>query len=944
MTEEAPLIEATKAQISEGVEARRILELPGLNTLNALALLQPGAAPNNNNRPGSGFVVNGARTRSNNFMIDGANNNDQSLMIPRQNVPPEVLGEFRIITNNFSAEFGRNAGSVVQQITKSGTNEFHGIGRWSWLGNGLNSLTTGQQRTFNTQKTAGRSDYDALRASRGVLVRNQWLISGGGPIKPSHTFFYTSYDFDRRRSTAVPIAATISAAGFQILEQNQAQFAQGAVQFLKNTYPVANDPTSRGNVPVRMPDGSTLSIPIHQYNRGAGAALSYGRDIHRGLLKIDTKLSERDTMSFRYLNDNDTDPGSPAPLPVNQQGQIIGNQNATLNHVRVFSPTLISEGRLTYGRRNATFPENYPPQFSITGSLLPQIGNQNFPQYRIDNLYEVTNNWSWTHSRHTTRFGSNYMQYRLNSFFAPQLRGVITYPSMADYLFDRNASFNQYAGTGSVPAKTHEFQWFFGDDWRVVSSLTLNLGVRYEYTSAPFGYFSNAKADINNWSPRLGFAWSPKSSSGLLGWLSGNGKLAVRGGYAISYDQVFQNILLNNARNYPRGVTVTQSGLNGARLWDEASRSRLAPAGPEDFVRLGGNPNTLPVRLFSPNERIQQPYGQQYSLGIERQFAGDYVFKLFYVGTRGINLVREVESNIGFYKAAVDANPALYQSVLAGLLPTRVSNQDAYRRDPSRGSILIGDGYGQSTFHSMQLTVEKRFTKGLQFEGNYTWSSFINDTDDILGGQANRTLPSVPFNLRLDRARSGFDQPHRFVANWVYQLPNYREGRGLTGRLIGGWEVSGIATMNKGTPFTVLNGNNALGILPGQIGTIDLSQRAGFNPAGAPGTGTGQSQVTTPRWIAYPFNSAQIGAGANVLRVGDTYNFDLALVKNVHTFRESQHRLQFRWEVSNVFNHRNFADIPTNTATNSTPTTFLNLGFTNNIEGRTMIVVARYIW
>jgi hypothetical protein len=151
------MIESTRAQLSRGVDANAILALPGLNTLTGLALLAPGTLPNLQGRPGSGFVVNGARTRSNNFMIDGANNNDQSLSTPRQTVAPEVLAEFRIITNNFSAEFGRSSGSVVQQITRSGTNEYHGIMRWSWLGNGYDALTTGEQRTFNAQKAAGRN-------------------------------------------------------------------------------------------------------------------------------------------------------------------------------------------------------------------------------------------------------------------------------------------------------------------------------------------------------------------------------------------------------------------------------------------------------------------------------------------------------------------------------------------------------------------------------------------------------------------------------------------------------------------------------------------------------------------------------------------------------------------------------------------------------------------
>jgi hypothetical protein len=262
--------------------------------------------------------------------------------------------------------------------------------------------------------------------------------------------------------------------------------------------------------------------------------------------------------------------------------------------------------------------------------------------------------------------------------------------------------------------------------------------------------------------------------------------------------------------------------------------------------------------------------------------------------------------------------------------------------DPSKGSILVGDGYAQSSYHSMQLTLEKRFTKNFQIEGNYTWSSFINDSDDILGGQANRTLPSVPFNLRLDRARSGIDQPHRLVVNYVYQFPELFKSQGVMGRIVDGWQLSGITTYSSGTPFSVLNGNNPLGILAGQISTVNLSQRAGYNSAGTPGTGTA-SGVTNPMWIAYANNSGLIGAGANILRTGGTANYDAALGKSIRTFGENQ-SLQFRWEVFNVFNHRNFTVIPSNTASSSTNNTlFLNLGQTN-VSGRTMLFGVRYNW
>lgn len=933
VTEEAPLIESTRAQISRGVETARILALPGLNAQNGLALLQPGAVANTTG-PGSGLVVNGARSRSNNYMLDGANNNDQSLSVPRQNIPAEALGEFRIITNNFSAEFGRNSGAIVQQNTKSGTNEFHGIARWSWQGNGLNALTTAQQRTFNAQKNAGASDFIALRRSRAVQVDHTGVLSGGGPIVKDKHFFFTTYERNWFRSSAVPITTAFSPDAIRLLEQNASFFAPGVVDFIKNTWPVANDPTSQGSVNVALPDGRTLALARQQFNRATaeGGAISYAADFHRGLIRTDHRLGQKDNLFVRYLVDNTMDPfgGSGVQaIPINNVGFQGRTHNLSVNHVRVFTPTLVSESRFSYARREAAFPENQSTFISVSG--LPGIGNQNFPQGRTDNAYEWTNNWSWTKGRHTMRFGGNYMYYHLDSFFAPNSRGTVQYTSISNLLFDLNALWSRYAGNGNVDAKTHEYQFFFADDYRVTNTLTLNLGARYEYTSAPFGFFSNAKADNNNWAPRIGFAWAPRDDN----WLFGGGKFVLRGGYAITYDQVFQNILLNNGRNFPRGVQINDPAVSGRRLW--LAQNQPPALEPEEFVRRGGNPLLLAERLFSPNKRISQPYSQQMSMGIERQFATNYVFKLFYVGTRGLKLVREVERNLGFTTSAIAANPGLLGPITAGMQPVT----GGVRTDPTRGSILIGDGLAMSNYHSMQTTVEKRFANGLQFEVNYTWSTYISESDDILGGQTNRTLPSTPFNLRLDRGRSIYDVPHRLVANYVYQFPEFAKDSPILNRIIGGWMLSGVTTFQQGLPFTVLNSNNALGILPGQISTVQLSQRASYNPSGAPATAT---PAANARFIANPTNSGVIGnLGANTERVGNTYNFNMGLSKEIRTFNENN-KLQFRWEVSNVFNYRNFSAIPSrNVDANTNQTTFMNLGFTN-VGGRTMLVAIRYVF
>jgi outer membrane receptor protein involved in Fe transport len=926
VTETTALLETTQSQVVKTVDDRTILELPGRNVLNGLALLNPGVLPTNNGRPGSGFAVNGNRTRSNNFTIDGANNNDQSLSIPRQNLPPEAIGEFQLITNTFAAEFGRNAGSYVNVITRSGTNEYHGIAHYTWQGNGWDSLTTGQQRTYNAQRAAGLADKQALRAARSVVVDNVYGGTVGGPVKKDHTFFFTSLDFDDVRQTVSSVTRpAISQAGINALNAVSSQFAPGALDFLLKTFPVANDPTNNGSVPVMNAAGDTIAtVPFLAFNRTLNGGLPYGTDFWRYLAKIDTKINSKDQLSFRYIIDDSNDPGSPASIPGQEVGQISRNQSFTINDVYAITSNLINESRLTYSRRNISFPENFPTAFSIAGAAAFAIGNPNFPQSRIDNSYELTDNLSLIRGRHNWKFGVNALRYDLNSFFAPNLRGTIAYASLSDFLFDQNASFAQFAGNGSVPARTYETGLFAQDDWRVNQDLTLNLGLRYEYVTTPFGFFSNAESDLNNFGPSVGAAWNPKGFR--------NGRFVLRGGYRLSYDQVFQNVLLNVSRNFPRAVQVVNDSVDNARPY-----IALPPAPqPQDFVSRGGDPNMLPLRLYSPNKRIDQPLSQQFTLGVQYQLANDYVVKLDYISTKGSNLIREVEANVGF--------------------TAPIGN--GLRQDPTKGSILIGDGIADSIYHAGQVTLEKRFGEtpfgAFQFNVNYTYSSFISESDDILGGQTNRTLPADPRNPELDRARSGFDQPNRFVASYTYGIPKLEAGSGLVksvvDRVVNGWELSGVTTIADGTPYSVLNANNALGVLPGQINTVERSQRVTLNQNGIFPTVSATNAQGVPvnpnaRFIVNANNSGILGTlGANTQRTGGINNTNLALVKNVKTLGESQ-SLQIRWEVFDVFNRRNFTSIPANTASNNTNLdTFLNLGRTNNIVGRSMLFTARYIF
>src|SRR5205085_3353542 len=309
----------------------------------------------------------------------------ESLSIPRQNLPPEAIQEFQIITNTFEAEYGRNAGSYVNQITRSGTNEFHGTGFETWNGNGKDSLTTSQQRSFNANKAAfpNLTDKQILRRIRDVTVENIFGFTIGGPIKKNHTFFFNSLDFDRFRTTVSSASrAALDAPSRALLQANRNLFASpAAVDFLLNTFPVANDPTPAGGtlagsqVTARTANNTAVgTLTFLTFNRTLTQGIPYGNNFGRELIKVNTKINEKDQLSFRYLYSKFTDPGSPTSIPGLEIGQLSSDQSFTVNDVYVLGPKWINEARFTYSRRKINFPENLSAfangaQISVSGVL-----------------------------------------------------------------------------------------------------------------------------------------------------------------------------------------------------------------------------------------------------------------------------------------------------------------------------------------------------------------------------------------------------------------------------------------------------------------------------------------------------------------------------------------------------------------------------------------------
>ena len=938
--EQAPLIEATDSQLAGSVDSKAIFVLPTGGNTTTLASLMPGYS-SSNTQCCSGYSINGGRARANHFTVDGADNNDPGSTGAYQQLPAEDIQEYHLIENNYSAEFGRNSGSVSQLVTKSGTNQLHGIETWTFNGPSMNALQTSQKRTYNSYIASGVDPYDALEKSRAVFSQNTLLASLAGPIEKNKLFFFGSWDGNYNSTTALATTTTITPAGFTLLQNNANIFAPGSVNYLKSAIPAANTPTGEGSLSVTMPSGSVLTIPLGLYTAGASA---YHQNQYRDVGKLDYKLSDKDTASLRWIQTYHHYLGSPQAIPINRSGGSVDDMNAAINEVHVFSPNLVAETRLSYVHYYSwslgNFTEGY---FNINGSGLPSIGYNNQPQGRSGNIYELGHTLSWIKGNHDLRIGGSYFLYQVCSLYAPNAYGSVSYPSFQTFLFDQQGTYTKFAGNGIERDLTNEASAFVNDQWRVTPALTLNLGVRWDLQTTPSGYYSNASPNLHNFSPRLGFAYAPKATTGLMGLLFGGGKGVIRGGFGIIYENIYQTIAVEAARNYPRGISVTYGSLSGDELYN---RTNLPPN--PTIANFTGNQYALASYLFSPNHEIITPYTEQLNIGIERQVAKDTVLRAFYIRTKGVHLLRSYEGNVGILPAAVAANPSTYASILQNYsLGTSLSaGTTAYLQNPAAGSSVVVNSAGRSNYNALEISLGKRYSSGVSLNAHYTWSSFLDDSDD-LDSPAGRGYPSIPWDWLNDYGRSAMDTPQRFVMSAYYDIPDLARHTKFS-RFTGGWQLGGILTLASGEPYNIWNANDALGILQDTFasyayGGVSNSQRPSYNPNGVPGTGSSPT-VSNPMYIANATNSGIIGnLGPDTMRTGGTTNLDFQVLKNVRLFREGQ-SIQLYSTMTDIFNHRNFTALPANIVSSSTNnTTFLNLGYTN-VAGRTITIGARIIF
>lgn len=924
VTAGAPLVQSENAMVGNVIDEQKVKELP-LNGREFWQLAQ--LAPNVFNPPqGStlgfrgGFNVAGNPEVNNYFLLDGIDNNDETTMQPTHRPSVDGIREFKVLTGIYSAEYGRHSGGQIIITTKSGTNEFHGT-VYEFLRN--DNLDA---RNF------------FLRGPKPELKRNQFGFSSGGPILRDRTFFFVTYEGLRltegvarlatvptekmRRGDLSEIATPIRDPqtgqpfpGNRIPEDRIHRIARALLEF----WPLPNQPGLANNYAfssVRTQDQDQFSV------------------------RVDHKLSQANSFfaSYQFMQRENFEPSNPLcgdrVIPGFGCTEPERTQHIAIVDTHVFSPRLLNEFRIGYNRMRTNrfhedmrlgnmvqklgLPQGGPdglagPEFFNTG--LPQVrvsglatigGPTNLPQGRRTNTYHIANSITYTGGDHTLKAGADVKRFIFNSFFTQFGRGdfffngQFTGNAFADFLLGLLRSTSRAPGEPFSNTYTTQAGFYLQDDWKVSPKLTLNIGLRYELNFPELERVNKMSSfdpatglvpvadgrligvdasgnlvtmgrsplgrrlwrlDKNNFAPRFGFAYR----------LFGDNRTVIRGGYGIFYNQIVAgNGLSQMYRGIPFRIrqTFTNTTARVVATWE-----RPFPSG----VAAGG---------FTPhgiNSDFPSAYMQQWSLGIQREVTPDLVVEATYLGSKGTHL------------------PLLFDINQPEPGPGPIQPRRPW---PQWSNIFWRDAVGTSNYHGFSLRIERRFAQGLSFLTSWTISKSIDLGAPPSTSGVGEADVQNPRNLRAERGLSEFDARHRFVTSFVYELPFGRGRRWLSAahpvleHVLGGWQVTGILTLQSGRPFTVITSR-------------DISNTGGTNRPFV--VGDPRVKKPTPdRWfntdafsdVLPPGVFAYGNAGRNILIADGINNLDLGLFKNFHLGEER--RLQFRAEFFNVANHANF--------------------------------------
>ncbi|MFN7920304.1 MAG: carboxypeptidase-like regulatory domain-containing protein [Bryobacteraceae bacterium] len=961
----AALVNTENNQIGGVINQSRVVSLP-LNGRNFMELttLTAGIAEGT----GSAAIVNkraptaaGMPHQDNNYQLDGADNKEA--FFNSWNLGPSVdaIQEFSIQVGQYSAEFGSGGGAVINVVTKSGTNKLHGTA-WEFLRN-----DTFDARNFfltPTQKIA-------------PLRRNQFGAAVGGPIIKNKMFLFGNYDGSRIRqglfrSGVVPTADQIGGnfAGFNKTIRDP----QTGQPFAGNIIPRARlDPIAQALS--KFYSGPNNPNPAQNYSNNFSSI----NDYDSGLFRFDWRVTDKHDLMVRY-GIQDIYQYTPGTFP--QVGGLIvpqKPQNLAINLTSIVTPRVLNEFRASYGRQihrqrgqnsgnpiaaNAGIP--FAPKEGSGAGFVEGIGlgntifsalSEQQPWFLTVNSFQWYDGVTWSRGKHNFKAGADIRRHRADAFLGTRLNNQYTFSGQfsgdgfSDFLLGNMAS----SSIALAPNETGRFRrtmtaFYFLDDWKVSSKLTINVGMRYEYAQVPrelggltptfspslaggqggllfpkhntnaapfyqkirpdlgFGLTDRETlftSDKNNLAPRFGFAYRP----------FGGTRTVVRGGYGIFYSG-------------PQLMNLVQNSVTGppAQLWagytSDLTKPTLTWAG--DI----SNPNgSLATAIFGvltgPENKWLDGYTQQWSMSVAQEVTRSTVVEVQYLGSKSTHIENSLDYN------ATQPGP--------GNVQTRIPW-------PKWNRVFGFNSGGAANYNALLASAEKRMGKGLMFKAAYTFSKTLTKNGARSSGNVGQV--QNPFNLRLNNGYSSDHLPHRFTANFLYELPF---GRGksygtniprVADFLLGGWTTSGIWTLHNGyhlTSPTIAAGNC-------NSSPTNLCRPDALSDPYLGGTG-----LVTPRWnrdaFDWPLNTAKHAAQAprfgsattNMLRGNPVNAWDIGIFKNF-AFKEN-YRFEFRTELFNAFNHTNFAS-PNTSVENP------NFGrtFSTSINPRTIQFGLKFYW
>jgi outer membrane receptor protein involved in Fe transport len=936
VVETVPLVETSNTTLSQVVDRQLVQELP-LNgrDFGKLVALTPGVTVEGSGVAGSEkgfgqFNINGNRDRSNNYNLDGTDNNDPFFNnsalnqvgitgAPATLLPLDAIQEFSI-QSQFGSEYGRNSGAVVNIITRSGTNVLHG----SLYEYNRNSALDAR----NYFNTALQGDGTPNPQSR--FNNNNFGGSLGGPVLKDRAFFFFAYEGQRERvgsdfTLTVPSTAQIAAA--------QALAVNNSVQTVPTVSPALIKitdlfPTS---------DSNSLAYSVRDKN-----------DSNNLIGKIDYRINDNNSLSGRYAFGQSDQVFPLGSLGGFGSGSRLANfaqisptrvQVVSLNWLTTISLAKFNEVRFGYSRFRTGFnsadatPGNPNfidpnllgldmgtghaglPEIDFNGDL-ENLGATAFsvPRGRVSETFQILDNFTWIHGHHTIKFGGEYHRYDVQSFNDNLERGLldvntcVSQPdgscpalSTTDAIVNELANFyigNIFASGNSGNTQRFTFNnnfGFFGqDEFRLRPNLTVTAGLRWEYIG-PLGEKHNLLSnfdssnnlvqvgsptlpnvynrDLNNFAPRLGISWNPRRNT------------VVRAGYGFYYDYTPQNNLIANFTNSAGIATNPVPSLStspffvGALDFNSGSFNGTA-AGPV-FT-----PTVFPQSIFITDHNLRTPYVQSWSLNIQQEISHALALELGYVGSKGTKLTRLYDANQG-RDFGID-NPAF----------------------PQYSAVDVFSGGANSTYNALQTTVRLQQFHGFSGFSTYTWSKSLDGASDGINFNfANAAFPQDSTNLRAEKGPSTFDTRHRWTTAINYTLP---DANFLPHVLATGWQLNSIITVQSGRPISILTSNGGVNfnfverpdIIPGVNPIL---------PHWSPTTGyLNPLAFKDPAVTASDPNGYFGDLGRDEIFGPGFWNLDFSISKDFQLW-ERLH-LQFRAEFFNIFNHPNFA-LPTNSFT-----------------------------